>query len=140
MRGSISDVRLYHETTCFYGVWTSDLICTSVGLVVLWLRLGSWAIGRLLHGVLKCDNFLGFSRIKQCQDVKIEHSMYMQLGVFWNSLLIYKAIFPSSQMPNELSVAQNNVATFLDQRGVIFRTYLGVVDDMAERNPEKRCY
>ena len=80
--------------------------------------------------------FLGFSQEKQCQDVKIEHSMYMQLGVFWNSLLIYKAIFPSSQMPNELPVAQNNIATFLDQRGVIFRTYLGVVDDM-NRNMSK---
>ena len=50
--------------------------------------VGVRAIGRLLPSALKYDNFLGFSGMKQCQDVKTEHLMYMQIGLFWNSLLI----------------------------------------------------
>ena len=40
----IIEVTLDHETSCFYGLWTSDPICTSVGLVALWLwwHQGNW--------------------------------------------------------------------------------------------------
>ena len=40
LEDSISEVTLEHETSCFYGLWTSDPICTPVGLIALWLQWG----------------------------------------------------------------------------------------------------
>ena len=48
--------------------------------------------------------------MQQCQAVKIEHSMYI---CKYRSIL-QKVIFFLAEMPNKLSVMQNNVAILLD--------------------------
>ena len=39
---------------------------------------------------------LGFGQMKQCQDVKMEHSMYMQIGLFLEFSIDLEGYFHSS--------------------------------------------
>ena len=61
--------------------------------------------------------------MKQCQDVKIVYSLHMLIGVFWNSLLIWKVISHQSETSNELSAAEKNKQHLWAREGVLIAQY-----------------
>ena len=67
-----------HETSCFYGILTTDPICTTISWAGCPVT-GGGGSGQLegICPVSSSSAIFHFSSIKQCQDYKIEHNANM---------------------------------------------------------------